>query len=175
MKLCCSSSRRLPGGGASGWNGVEAGSVLALVPAGFMILIVLAALAINSAVAYRAREQLHDVLLAAANDGAAAGLSGTSFYSTGALVLAPRLVDREVCSSISAQGAPGLVVKAVSVSVAGLWVQVTASAVTHGIFAQGVPGVGRIVVSSTATAVVADSPVVSTGPGAFGAPQPLTC
>jgi hypothetical protein len=149
--------------------------VLALVPAGFLILIVLAALAINTAVAYRARQQLHDVLLAAANDGASAGLSGTSFYANGVLELAPGLVDKQVCASVSAQGAPGLVVQALSVSVAGLWVEVTGRAVAHGIFAQGVPGLGRIEVSSTAVAVVAEGPVSSTGPAVFGPAQALAC
>ena len=149
--------------------------MLALVPAGFMILIILAALAINSAAAYRAREELHDVLLAAANDGAAAGLSKTSFYETGVLELAAGDVDREVCSSIAAQGAPGLAVQAVYVSVSGLWVQVTGSAVAHGIFARGVPGLGRIEVASSATAVVAEGPGARAAPTALAAPQKLVC
>lgn len=140
-----------------------------------MILIILAALAINSAAAYRARQQLHDVLLAAANDGAAAGLSDASFYARGVLELTPGVVDREACLSISAQGASALEVQAVYVSVSGLWVQVSGSAAARGLFARGLPGLGRIEVASSATAVVAEGPNGSAVPPVFSAPQRVAC
>lgn len=142
----------------------ERGSVLALVPAGFLVLIILAAFAINSAVAYKASQQLHDTLLAAANDGAAAGLDGTLFYSTGALELSPSRVDQQVCASVRAQNTPGLQTQTIGVAVDGLWVEVTGSAIAQGLFARGIPGFGAIRVNSSATVVVASAPTSSAAP-----------
>ena len=152
----------------------ERGSVLALVPAGFMVLIVLAAFAINSAVAYKASQQLHDTLLAAANDGAAAGLDGSAFYSTGALVLSAPKVDQQVCASVRAQDTPGLQAETIGVAVEGLWVEVTGSAVAQGLFARGIPGFGQIRVSSSATVVVASAPASNSAP-AFPPVVQLRC
>lgn len=152
----------------------QQGSVLALVPAGFMVLVVLAAFAINSAVAYKASQQLHDTLLAAANDGAAAGLDGASFYSTGNLVLAPQLVAQQVCASVAAQNTPGLRAVVVGLSIDGLWVRVTGKAFAEGLFARGLPGFGAIRVSSSATAVVASGPSEASPPS-FTPPVVLSC
>ena len=142
----------------------ERGSVLALVPAGFMVLIVLAAFAINSAVAYKASQQLHDTLLAAANDGAAAGLDGSAFYSTGALALSMSKVEQQVCASVRAQDTPGLQAETIGVAVDGLWVEVTGSAIAQGLFARGIPGFGAIRVSSSAIVVVASTTASSAAP-----------
>ena len=52
-----------------------------LVPAGFLILITLAALAVDSVATYLAQQQLHDSLVVAANHAVSAGLSNQAFYS----------------------------------------------------------------------------------------------
>ena len=67
----------------------ERGSVLALVPAAFLVLVILGALAVDSAAAYLAQRQLRDSLSAAAADAVGAGLSRSSFYATVAVTLVP--------------------------------------------------------------------------------------
>src|SRR4029077_9125982 len=85
------------------WPQTERGSVLMLVPAGFLVLIILAALAVDNAAAYLGQQQLHDSLAAAANDAVSACLSNRSFYSGGVVTVDRVAAGRVVCLTVAAE------------------------------------------------------------------------
>ncbi len=152
----------------------ERGSVLALVPAAFLVLMALAALAVDSAVAYQAQAQLHDDLLAAANDAASAGLSNASFYAGHGVTLDPATVATVVCQSVTASGvASSLHHLHLAVAVAGDAVEVTATASVDPVFGRIVPGLSTRSVRSTAAAALVRGPTLPAA--AFGPPQPVSC
>lgn len=138
----------------------ERGSALALVPAGFLVLVLLASLAVDSAVAYLGQQQLHDALSAAANDAVTAGLDNASFYGGGTLVLDPAAVARTVCASVAAQHDPGLHHIALSMVIEGDSVRVNGSAVVDAVFGRAIPGLAQRSVSSSAAASLASGPAV---------------
>jgi hypothetical protein len=147
----------------------ETGSVLALVPAGFLVLVLLGAIAVDSAESYLAQQQLHDALSAAANDAATAGLDNAAFYGSGALVLNPRRVAQTVCLDLVAQDDPALHSVRVWMSVDGNAVDLSGSAQIDAIFGRALPGFGRHTVRSSASAVVTEGPPT---PGPTGAVSP---
>ena len=65
----------------------DEGSALMLVPAGVLVLLVLGAIAIDSAVVALAQRELSDRTAAVANDVAGAGASDASFYEAGDVTL----------------------------------------------------------------------------------------
>ena len=132
----------------------ERGSVLMLVPAGFLVLMLLAAIAVDSAVAYQARNQLHDALAAAANDAVAGAIDSRSFYSRGSVVLDTATVASVVCRSVEAQALGPLRGLRLGVSVSGDAVRVTGQATVTAVFGRFVPGFGTRPVSSSADAVL---------------------
>lgn len=150
------------------------GSVLALVPAGFLVLILLAALAVDSAAAYMGQRQLHDALAAAANDAVSASVDNRSFYASGSIVLDTAVVERVVCASLAAQDVGQLHDMAVGISVSGDSVLVAGRATVDMVFGRAVPGWGRRRVSSTAVATLA-SATVSQPAGPFAPPEPVAC
>ena len=152
----------------------ERGSALALVPAGFLVLVLLASLAVDSAVAYLGQQQLHDALAAAANDAVTAGLDNASFYLHGSLVLDRAAVAQTVCASVAAQHDSGLHDITLSVAIEGDSVRVAGSAVVDAVFGRAIPGMARRSVSSSAAATLASGPVVP-GPAAPAAQQRLQC
>ena len=109
---------RVKRAGGSHHGGSESGSALALVPAGFLVLIILAAIAVDSAVALLGQRQLGDALAAAANDAAGAAISNSTFYGTGRVALDPAAAARTVCVSLAAQH-PNLRDLSVQIAVAG--------------------------------------------------------
>ncbi len=152
----------------------EAGSVLALVPAGFLVLIVLSALAVDSAVAYLGQRQLHDALAAAANDSVTAGIDNMSFYRSGVVTLDPVAVADTVCADLTAQQDSGLHSVSVRLSLSGDSVRLSAHASVDAVFGRALPGFGRRSVSAVASASAAEGP----GPlpvVAFPAPVRLRC
>ena len=148
--------------------------MLALVPAGFLVLILLAGIAVDSAVAYQAQAQLHDALAAAANDAVAAGVDDPAFYQQGQVELNPAAVAAAVCGAVRAQGLTSLHRLRVEVATSGVSVRVTGTAAVDAVFSRALPGFGPRSVSSTASAVLA------AGPGGeaattFGPAPPLSC
>lgn len=141
----------------------ERGSVLALVPAGFLVLVVLGALAVDSAVAYSGQQQLHDALAAAANDAVGASVDDRSFYGTGRLVLDPALVERTVCATVEAQAGSGLHGVHLYVAVAGDRVRVSGSASVDAVFGRALPGYSQRTVHSSAEATLETAPGVAPG------------
>ena len=152
----------------------QAGSVLALVPAGFLVLIVLAALAVDSAVAYLGQRQLHDALAAAANDAVTAGLDNASFYRTGKLTLDPVAVADTVCIDLAAQHDSGLQSVSVGMELSGDSVKLSGHASVGAVFGRALPGFATRSVAAVASATVANSPS-PIAPVAFPASVLLRC
>ncbi len=152
----------------------EHGSALALVPAGFLVLIILGALAVDSATAFLGQRQLGDALTAAANDAAGAGLSNPAFYGSGALVIDPGTAVRVVCHSLAAQTDQDLSDVHVEIAVAGNAVGVRATAEATAVFGRAIPGFGHHQVSAVAVAYAGGSPAgrVPPNPAAY---QSLSC
>lgn len=172
-------SLRRSGWRRTGWRRVpgrcgDRGSVLALVPAGFLVLVVLGALAVDSAVAYSGQQQLHDALAAAANDAVGAAVDDRSFYGSGRLTLDPGAVDRTVCATVAAQGGSGLHAVHLYVAVAGDSVRVWGRASVDAVFGRALPGYGQRTVRSSAEATLATAPVIAAAT-AFGPPVPVPC
>jgi len=156
----------------------ERGSVLALVPAGFLVLMLLAALAVDSAVTYLGQEQLHDALAAAANDAVTAGIDTPSFYGSGTIKLDPVRAGRAVCVSVLAQNDSALHDLHLWMTVNRDSVQLQGTAVIDGVFGRVVPGFAHRTVRASAAAVVTAGPIAEAA-GQVSAeaapPTPLDC
>jgi hypothetical protein len=155
-------------------GGDERGSVLALVPAGFLVLILLGALAVDSAVTYLGQQRLHDTLAVAATDSATASVDNGSFYRSGAVVLDPAQVARTVCLSVRAQNQSGLHDLHLWVAVDGDRVGLQGTATVDAVFGRAVPGLARRRVRAEVSAVATSSAVrmPASTPVAF---VPLSC
>jgi hypothetical protein len=151
----------------------ERGSVLALVPAGFLVLMLLAALTVDSAVTYLGRDQLHDGLAAAANDAVTAGLDNPAFYGAGTIEVDPVRAGRAACLSILAQDDAGLQHLHLWMSVNDDSVRLQGTAVIDAVFGRIVPGFGQRTVRASAQAVVTEGPLRSTA-GQVRVEAPLT-
>lgn len=152
----------------------DRGSVLALVPAGFLVLILLASLAVDSATAYLGQQRLHDALSAAANDAVTAGLDDPAFYRNGRLMLDPAAVDRTVCSALAAQDDRGLRDVRLAVAISGSSILLAGRATVDAVFGRAIPGFGSRSVSSAARAALASGPMIA-GTAPSGGLQPLQC
>jgi len=144
------------------------------VPAGFLVLILLSALAVDSAVMYLGQQRLHDALSAAANDAVAAAVDNQAFYSSGSLSLDPATVSRVVCRSVSAQGDAGLHNLRIAVSISGVAVRLSGSATVDAVFGRAIPGFGQRSVRSSAGATLAAATEGASGT-AFGPASALQC
>lgn len=136
----------------------EGGSVLALVPAGFLVFILLAALAVDSAVAYLGQQQLHDSLVAAANDAASAAVDHATFYRSGAVVLDLPVAEQIVCESVAAQHSSQLRDVKLWIGVQGPAVRVVGQARVDAVFGRALPGLSSRGVKATVDAVAASGP-----------------
>lgn len=139
-------------------DSTERGSVLALVPAGFLVLIALAALAVDSAVAYQGQQELHDTLVAAANDAASSAVDRSSFYGTGAVVLNPSEVGQIVCQSVASQHSSELHGTQLWLAVQGPSVRLIGESTVNAVFGRAIPGFGTRHVRATVDAVAAMGP-----------------
>jgi Flp pilus assembly protein TadG len=154
----------------------ERGSVLMLVPAGFLVLIILAALAVDSAAAYLGQQELHDALEAAANDAVTSGLSNPAFYSRGTIAIDPDVAARSICLDIAAQSVQNLHGIQVWMAVDGATLSVRATATVDAVFGQVIPRFGQRQVRAEAEAVVTGHALASNGSTLPSAPMtPLSC
>ena len=136
----------------------EDGSVLMLVPAGILVLLVLAAVAVDSALVFVAQRDLANRTAAAANDIAAAAVSDDAFYDGGGtIVLQEARADAFVDVTFAPERRPeGFEARTASATTVGREVTVVAEAEVRYLFAPAVPGVARTTVvraRSTAVAV----------------------
>ena len=85
-----------------------------LMPAAVVIILLLGALAVDSAIVYLEQRQAYNVAFDAANDAAGAGLDLEAAQTTGALVYDPARVEAVAAATVEAAGTTGLrLVKAV--------------------------------------------------------------
>ena len=71
----------------------ERGSVLLLMPAAMLVMVVLAAIAVDASVAFLGQRELANASAAAANDAATAALSERAFYVENRLEIDPAAAD----------------------------------------------------------------------------------
>lgn len=139
----------------------ERGSVLMLMPAAVLILVILGAIAVDSAVVFLAERELVNATAAAANDAAAAAVSDSAFYGSGEVVIDPAVAEQVAAEALRLRLPEGGPAGAIALTgdpevlVAGRQVCVTARATVRHIFARAIPGVAReahVSARSTATA-----------------------
>jgi hypothetical protein len=149
------------------------------VPAGFLVLMLLAALAVDSAVDYLGQEQLHDALSGAANDAVTAALDDTSFYRSGTITVDPAAAGRAVCASVAAQNVAALHDLQVWMAVDGDSLRLRGQAEVDSVFGRVIPGLAHHTVRASVAAVAAQGPVatsaVAGSPGSAEALTPLRC
>ena len=135
--------------------------MLLLFPAAVMIVVVLAAVAVDSAIAFLGERELANATAAAANDAAAVGVSDRSFYEDDRIELDPAMVERVAVTRALAALDGGrhrdlqVEARAVPPAAAGCaWtVRVTARARVSYIFSPAVPGgPGWVVIDATSVA-----------------------
>lgn len=139
-------------------RGGERGSALMLVPAGFLVLMLLGGMAVDSGAAYLGQRQLADVLAGAANDAAGAAIADQSFYDQGRIAVDPTAAAGVVCRSVAAADDADLHQLHLQLAVAGASISVRGDAVVAGVFGRFVPGFARHRVSAQASAVAAQAP-----------------
>ncbi len=151
----------------------DRGSVLVLVPVGFLVLMLLGAMAVDSAVGFLGQRQLADATAGATNDAATAALGDAAFYGSGALVIDPAAAAEVVCRSVAAQQDGQLHALTLAIAVAGPVIRVRASAEVEAVFGRLLPGFGHRWVSAEATAAATSTAIPeSSQPVAF---VPVTC
>jgi len=135
----------------------ERGSTLLLFPAALLIVMALAAIAVDSAIGFMAQRELVNATGAAANDLATQALSDHSFYRADRIALAPDVVEAMAIERVRAlvdDRHHDLVVDAEAVAVGCSWtVTVIASSRVDELFGRAMPGSdGQIAVQATSTA-----------------------
>lgn len=81
------------------------GSVMMLMPAGVLIVVTLASLALDRALVFAEQRDLVSTAQAAANDAAAFGVDPDRLRGDGVVVLDPDRVGRAVAAAVAAEGA----------------------------------------------------------------------
>ena len=150
----------------------ERGSVLALVPAGFLVLVVLAAIAVDGAVGLLGQRQCADLAAAIANDVAGAGVSSSAFYRGGAVVVDPVAAERTACAVVSATGSGGVQQVRVALAVDGPSVTVSVSGVVAPVFGRRLPGAERRVGAEATASASTGARLTSVGSAAL---SPVAC
>jgi hypothetical protein len=147
-----------------------------LVPAGLLVLILLAALAVDSAAAYLGQQQLHDALEAAANDAVTVALSNQAFYTRGAIVIDPVIAARSICLDIASESNQDLQGIQVWMALDGPALRLRATATVRAVFGRALPGFSQRRVQAEAAAVVAGHQPPAGGSTATSGPMsPLSC
>jgi Tfp pilus assembly protein PilV len=139
----------------------ERGSTLLLFPAALLIMVALAAMTVDSAIAFLAQRQLMNATAAAANDAATEALSDRSFYEGNRIELSSSdveaiAVDR-VLQLVDQARHHGLSVSAEAVPPAAAgcsWtVRVSASSSVDELFGKAMPGSsGQVAVHARSSA-----------------------
>jgi hypothetical protein len=125
----------------------QRGSVLLLVPAGILVLMILGAIAVDSAVVFLGQRELGSAVAAAANDAAAAAFAEAPFYEGGRVEIDVSLAQHVAQQSFDARKAAQIELTGpLEVTVVGRQICVAAEATVRRIFTPR--GIG---VSPTAT------------------------
>jgi Flp pilus assembly protein TadG len=141
--------------------GGQRGSTLLLFPAAMLIMVALAAVTVDSAIAFMAQRQLANATAAAANDAATEALSDRSFYEQNRVELSQSAVESiavdRVLALVDSARHHGLSVTAEASPPAGAgcsWtVRVRASSRVDELFGKAMPGSsGTVAVHAESTA-----------------------
>ena len=139
----------------------ERGSALLLFPAALLIMVALAAMTVDSSVAFLAQRELANATAAAANDAATEAVSDRSFYQGDVIVLSQAAVEDVAVARVRQLVDPNrhhnLVVQANALAPDApgcAWtVQVIASSRVDEVFAKALPGAsGSVAVRAQSTA-----------------------
>ena len=128
----------------------ERGSTLLLFPAALLIMVALAAMTVDNAIAFLAQRELVNATAAAANDAATEAVSDSRFYEDNRIELSATAVESiardRVYAVIDTARHHGLTVSAEAVPPAGAgcpWtVRVAASSHVDELFGRAMPGSG---------------------------------
>ena len=138
------------------------GSALMLMPAGVLIVLILGALAVDSAILFLGERELADLSAAAANDAATAALDPEAFYRCGRLRLdqdRAQAVARAVTAARTSDAVTLTDLAAVVDNAAAPpEITVTASGTVRLIFTPAVPGTSRTRTVSARSTAVPQSP-----------------
>jgi len=151
--------RRPPGWGSTARSvGTgQRGSVLMLVPALVLVLLVLGAIAVDSAGSWLGHRELVDFATSAADTAANQAIDRSVFYgANGTLRIDPVIAQRVVDRLRSAETGGGLTVLSATAAVSpdGRTVTVVATGLVHHLFAGAVGGRGESIVRAAAQAVL---------------------
>ena len=139
----------------------QRGSTLLLFPAALLIMLALAAVTVDSAIAFMAQRQLVNATAAAANDAATQALSDRAFYEGDRIELTQSAVESVAVDRVFQLVDParhhGLTVTAQASAPAGVgcsWtVRVSASSRVDELFGRAMPGSsGQVAVHAQSTA-----------------------
>ena len=139
----------------------QRGSTLLLFPAALLIMLALAAVTVDSAIAFMAQRELVNATAAAANDAATEALSDRAFYEGDRIELSPSAVESvavdRVFQLVNASRHFGLTVTAEASQPAGAgcsWtVRVSASSRVDELFGKAMPGSsGQVAIHAQSTA-----------------------
>lgn len=128
----------------------DRGSVLMLMPAAVLIMLLLGAIAIDSAIVYLGQRQAYDVAFDAANDAAGAGFDLEAARIDGEIVYDPDRVQVLAAQAIGAAGIDDL--ELVSARVDGAGVVVTVRRTVKHLFVQALGDPARDVITISARA-----------------------
>lgn len=122
----------------------EFGSVLMLVPAGILVLLLLAAIAIDGSVLWLAQRDLSSRTAGVAADVAGAAVDDVTFYDGGDIRLRPDVADAYTALAFAPERLPqGYETWRAAAVVEGRSVTITARAEVRYIFAAAIPGLDR--------------------------------
>ncbi len=139
----------------------ERGSTLLLFPAALLIMVALAAMTVDSAIAFLAQRQLVNATAAAANDAATEGLSDEAFYEGNRIELSASEVEAVAVDRVFQLVDPArhhdlaVIAEALAAAAAGCsWtVRVMASSRVDEMFGKAIPGSsGDVAVRAQSTA-----------------------
>jgi len=133
----------------------ERGSILLLMPAAVLVLLALAAVAVDASLAFLAEREVANAAAAAANDAAGAALRDSDFYREGRVVIDPSLAEAVASRSVDARSERYLHDVRVDVETDGDRVRVTVSGRVDYLFSSALPGGPHhadVQASATATA-----------------------
>ncbi len=134
----------------------ERGSVLMLVPAGILVLLLLAAIAVDAAIVLSAERELAHRTAAVAGDLATLAVDDERLYGSGGVELRDDVAAAQTALAFPTdRPPPGFATWSASARTDGRRVTVTARAEVRYLFAPAIPGVRRtttVAASSTAEA-----------------------
>jgi uncharacterized membrane protein len=123
----------------TGWGADQRGSTLMLMPAGLLVVLILASIAVDMAIIQLRQRQAHDLASAAANDAATAAADQVGLRQ-GTYVVDGDAADEVVAGIVGASELAPLVVGTPDVTVTGDGVRVVIELRADYIFAGVMPG-----------------------------------